>query len=64
MQEERLRGARTEENRGKTHKEKEKKKSKVEVLENCDRGSFPLPFLLLALWPVQRSVSFFLKDRV
>ena len=52
---------RIEENRGKTQKEEEKKKSKAEALQNCDRGSFPLPFLLLVLCLAQRSVSFFLR---
>ena len=47
----------------KMQKENEKKKSKVEALQNCDRGSFPLSFLLLVLRPAQRSIIFF-KDRV
>ena len=42
-------GAGIEENRRKMQKEKEKNKSKVEALYNCDRGSFPSSFLLLAL---------------
>ena len=41
-------------------KEEEEKneKSEAEVLPNCNRGSFPAPFLLLALYLVQLSVSF------
>ena len=47
-----------EKTKEKMQKEKEKKKSKAKVLQNCDSGSFPLPFLLLVLRPTQQSVSF------
>ena len=40
---------RIEEIEKKTQKEMEKEKSKVEALENCDRGSLPSSFLLLVL---------------
>ena len=42
-------------------KEKEKKISKVEALQNCDCGSFLSTFLLLVLCTAQRSVGFFLR---
>jgi len=57
MQWEGFRGWQLKEQKEK-HKEKEKKKKQSRGTAKSNRGSFPTSFLLLALYPVQQSVSF------